>query len=335
MNIDELLNQKSTSVRVQSRAGKESFWIPYLEEIKKVRNFTYHIGFNGGKVEIDTRKTDSILVYGATGDIPIEFLDDLNTNNISLIIHRRNKSKNYYFYSSKTISVGDTLTGQILARENQKKSSYIARTITLERYNSLHWLQPQIDSFRKGIRSSKTVSEIRCFEAQFSKDYWKRYYAKLGIDGTRRDDGPISKALDACSFFMSGIILRWILFHNLSPAHGYLHIQTTMPSLVYDLMEPYRYIFERAVFTTFSEHGEDQLIARSITTLKHRLTENIYCPKLRMRMSRKNLLHGSVQALQSYVAGKAKAIIFPCEGDKVRGGRKINVAYRIPGSIEA
>ena len=74
-----------------ARGLRQSIWIPYLKSIKKSsRKGCWQIIFNGGECEVDLAKTDLILLYGATSDIPVEFLDDLNANRICPPIHRRN-----------------------------------------------------------------------------------------------------------------------------------------------------------------------------------------------------------------------------------------------------
>ncbi|MDY6394762.1 MAG: CRISPR-associated endonuclease Cas1, partial [Bacteroidales bacterium] len=140
-------------------------------------------------------------------------------------------------------------------------------------------------------------------------------------------------ALDAGSKFIYGILLRWILFHKLSPCHAYLHEPTDYPSLVYDLIEPYRYMIEQAVFSCYiadNKVDEKTLVAKSLEMLKSILDETIYVPASRQYVKRKNLLHGIVLALRSYLLGESKRFVIPVEGDK-KGGRPPKIAYRLPG----
>ena len=149
----------------------------------------------------------------------------------------------------------------------------------------------------------------------------------------RRTDNPLSAALDAGSKFIYGILLRWILFHKLSPCHAYLHEPTDYPSLVYDLIEPYRYMIEDAVAISYMSDkniDEKKLVAKSLEELKRILNEVVYVPASRQMVRRKNLLHGIVLALRAYLLGETKRFVIPVEGKK-KGGRPPKISYRLPG----
>lgn len=313
------------------RKSKASLWIPYLQSLAKVKGSKgqWDVAFNGGDFRADLSKVEVILFYGASGELPLNFLDDLAARRIPALIHRRNLPDPYVFVPAARRDDADMLTAQVLARQNATKACFIARTLVRERFKATKF--PIADVFYKGLTRLRNVKDIRLAEAHQSKTYWAKYFADLGQSDTlRRSDNPVSAALDAGSFFLYGILLRWVLMHKMSPAHGYLHVTTGYPSLVYDLMEPYRYIIEDAVAKCVRLESKD-LTEASLSEIKASLDEVVYAPSHRTHVRRKNLLHGAVLSLRSYLLGETKRLVLPTEGQKM-GGRPPKMSYQLPGA---
>ena len=312
------------------RRGRASLWIPYLQSIEKVKA-GWNIIYNGGEFLADLDKVDSILLYGASGDLPVRFLDELASKRVPLLIHRRNLADPYVFVPGGRRDDADILTAQIKCRENQTKSAYVARTLVRERFNG--GLYPVTDGFVERLSRLRSVALIRMEEAHQSRTYWQRFFAELGLsEDTRRGDNPVSAALDAGSFFLYGVMLRWVLMHKLSPAHGFLHVTTGYPSLVYDLLEPYRYIIETEVAKAAKSNASD-LTAACLSGIKASMDTSVFVPSHRAYVRRKNLLHGAVLALRSWLIGEVPRLVFPTEGSKV-GGRPPAVGYKLPGAAK-
>ena len=313
------------------RKSKASLWIPYLQSMSKVkgRKGSWDVIFNGGNFRIDLNKVEVILFYGASGDLPLTFLDDLAVRRIPALFHRRNLPDPYVFVPAVRRDDSDILTAQVIARQNAIKTCFIAKTLVRERFKATMF--PISDSFYWRLTKIRDVKNIRLVEAHQSKTYWQRYFAELGHPSThRRSENPISAALDAGSFFLYGIILRWVLMHKMSPAHGFLHVTTGYPSLVFDLMEPYRYIIEKAVAKCVTNNSKD-FTKTTLSEIKIALDEVVYAPSHRTLVRRKNLLHGAVLSLRSYLLGETKRLVLPTEGARV-GGRPPKMSYKLPGS---
>ena len=185
------------------------------------------------------------------------------------------------------------------------------------------------------VPKARNVTKVRATEARITAIFWKNWFEQLGIDEKRRGDSAVAQALNAGSKFLYGVILRWILFHKMSPCHGYLHEPTDYPSLVYDLIEPYRYVIEQTVFDIVKlqpKLADDSktLVSRTLDGLKENLDEVVYVPATLQYVRRKNLLHGIVLALRSYLLGESKRFVIPYEGER-KGGRPPQVAYKLPG----
>jgi len=319
------------------RSTRAALYLPYLSTIEKRNGSTWQLSFNGGSIEADLNKVDFVLVYGISGSLSVEFLDALCQRGIPLIVHRTHKARAYCFEPGTGHDRHDVLTRQILARRDARRATYIARTLVRARLLSMRWLIPLPKTELAKLSSTRSVARVRSLEAIATRRYWRSYLRRVGTTGPRRGDEPrpLKQALDACSMYVSGIVLRWTLFHKLSPQHGYLHEPSSYASLVYDLMEPYRTWMERAVMSAAQDCGiEDSksLVSTSIAKLKDLFEEAVYVPCVRETVRRKNLLHGAVLSLRSYLRSEMSRFVLPVEGERI-GGRPPKVSYRIPGQI--
>lgn len=317
------------------RSQKLSLWLPYFSRVEKIpRTKLWAFDYNGGRVLINLDQLDFIMFYGATGELPLNFLDELATRGIVFLIHKRNSMHPYVFYPPVLLDQSDVLTRQILVREHDQKKTYVAKVLIKARLDRFSENPTSTLFIRDKLSQAKNVDEVRRVEATATAKYWKQWFAKLGLDEGRREDGAVQAALDAGSKFMFGVVLRWVLLHKLSPAHGFLHEPSSYQSLIYDLMEPYRYMIEDAVAKAWETAGNDKqkLTAHMLNQLKRDLEEIVYVPATRQNVRRKNLLHGVVLALRSYLLGESKRLVIPTEGKKL-GGRPPKVSYKLPGEV--
>ena len=337
MEINELQHPNSVwTWKSSPRRGKASLWLPYFSKVTKLKGDRYTFEYNGGDVTAHLKEIDFIMFYGASGDLPVKFLDALNTYKIPLVIHRRNLSDPYLFIPTYHTDRQDILTAQILHRQNQVKAVYIARTILKARLTAMTTHIPISHSTYRRLASLRSLDELRSLEAQVTKRYWHQYYKELGLEGTIRRDRhvPVNQALNAGSLFLSGVILRWVLYHRLSPQHGFMHVQSSYPSLVFDLMEPFRFIIERAVQQAHEQAPDTtSLVAYTIEIMKDALEDNVYVPATHQQVYRKSTLHGVVLALRAYLLGDMMRLVLPMEGMK-KGGRPPKVSYNLPGEIK-
>ena len=312
---------------------KASLWLPYLSAITKSKGSKWLFEYNGGEVLAELNKVDFVLFYGASCAIPLSLFDDFRKHGIIAILHRRNIALPYVFHCSSLLSTkDDILTKQILTRENKTRCNYLSKCLVRERLKSLEWLTPIPASHYIKLRAEKRPQHIMAMEATHTKSYWDAYRRELNLpdNWTRRSKDDVTEALDACSYFLVGVILRWVLFHRLSPSHAFLHTSSDYISLVYDLIEPYRYLIEKSVARAIVKNEDGDWIARSMTELKDLLDGWCYVPTQKAYVKRKGLLHGVVLALRAYLQGDSRMFVIPLEGDK-KGGRPVNSGYWIPG----
>lgn len=317
---------------MENNNRKVYLWLPYLNKVKilpKTVNFEY----KGGNQEIQWTKIHSLMLYGESCDLPQAFFEKSAFYKIPIVIHRRNMPRAVIVCPTLPPDQENLLTKQILFRENDKKRSYITKKLLQAKFKSMSWLVPvERDLLFKLVSTEKMIA----VESWHAKRYWKEYFSKLKISGGRRkNNNDAKKILDAVSKFVSGVILRWILYHNLSPYHGFLHKPTDYPALVYDLMEPYRGYFDKVVFDTLNEArnkngGEEKIMGMAIENIKNFLDTKVYVEATRQIVTFQELLHGVVLALRAYLLGNTRRFIVPLPS-KPNGGRPINVGYQLYG----
>ncbi len=111
-----------------------------------------------------------------------------------------------------------------------------------------------------------------------------------------------------------------------------MHGPTNYISLVYDLMEPYRYLFEQASLEAWQETQGEKTTAFAVERLKNRLRTQVFVPVTRQRVYRKALLHGVVLAMRAYLLKDMSRFVVPQEGEK-SPGRPIKTSYRLIGEV--
>ena len=310
--------------------SKVPLWIPYPNEVKvKARQLI--ITYKGGNVKIQVNSVHSIMFYGYVCPLKEDFFEICRRYSIPVCIHKRNMDSVVWIHPSYRTNVDDILTKQIITREHKVKQRHIVYKILKAKFESMKWLVNEPSQFRPTL----SVNKMRAIEAMHAKRYWKKYYKQLGNEGTRRDkNNELSGALNAVSKFVSSILLRWILFHNMSPYHGFLHIQTEYPALVYDLIEPHRGFIERAVFDALKNAGKKKKVTNyvgvAITAVEEFLDMSVYTHTTRQIVSYQELLHGNVLALRAYLFKTANRLIIPMPGKNI-GGRPLKTGYKLYG----
>ena len=313
---------------------KVPIWLPYTSKIELKGNTVKFI-YKGGEYAADINTILSILFYGSVCDLSEEFLQLCCRYRVPICIHRRNMPKAIWITSSTTTSTkGDILTKQILFKANKKKSTHIARKLLDAKFKSMDWLIPYPTKF---LRAYYSIDEMRNIEAWHGRVYWEKYFSLLGLPehNRRGADNNVKTILDAVSKLISGIILRYVTYHSLSPYHGFLHTPTEYPALIYDLVEPYRGYIDKTVFDTIRQAQEEkceekEIIGRCIAAVEHNLDETVYTDATRQIVTFQEILHGMVLALRSYLQNESAQLIVPVPG-RPNGGRPVKAGYKLYG----
>jgi CRISPR-associated endonuclease Cas1 len=310
---------------------KDFYWFPYTSEIKKItRKGRYKITYKGGEEIIELSRTHSLLFYGTSNAINMDFAEDCVKFGVPIVFHRRNIVKPIIISGGFRNDRDDTITFQLSARNNERKKRHISRKLLEAKFKSQRWLvdTPPI------LNKDQSIDEMRIVEAHHANLYWRRFYRSLDMaHETRRGKNELSTVLDAYSKFLAGVVLRWVTFHHLSPHHGFLHVQTDYPSLVYDLMEPYRGIYDRLVFEHWrylKGKDEQMRMGHAFGILKDHLRDDVYVGLTRQISARQELYHGSVISLKHYLLKKQRTFAIPLPS-KPNGGRPTKVSFIMYG----
>ena len=244
-------------------------WLPYTNTIT-VKKDELWFDYKGGELKIPYRRIHSIMFYGGVCPLEEKFLDVCVRKKIPVCIHRRNVSKAVWVVGSFTTSTDDILTKQIIFRGNKRKSVHISRKLLIAKFKSMFWcygndLMPSLTKLKR----AQSIDELRIIEAIHARKYWDRYYRGLGFSHSQRRvrGDELGDILNAVSKLISGVMLRWVIYHNLSPYHGFLHVPVDYPSLIYDLMEPYRGYIEQEVWQTYNEIHETHKSKTDLTAI--------------------------------------------------------------------
>ena len=314
------------------KQGKVPMWFPYTSKIETKKS-SVKITYKGGEDEANWKNIHSIMFYQGLCPLDENFLDACRKFNIPICIHRRNIPRALWIFSSVVSGVDDILTKQILFRENEKKRTHIARTLLTAKLRSMKWLVGEFEKFKR----TASIKEMRIQESLHAKKYWSRYFRKLTYPEytRRRNPNVIKSVLDATYKFIVGIIIRWIVYHRISPYHAFLHATTEYPSLAYDFVEPYRGYIDKWVFDAVTEAkkvgtDEKDFLKHSIFHVKEMLYTHTYTNPTRQIVTFHELFHGSVLALRSYLLKESYRFIVPIPS-KPNGGRPVKAGYRLYG----
>jgi len=243
-----------------------------------------HFEYKGGEETLKLSDISCVMIYGETEmSFKLPVFEKMTRAGIPIIYTRRNIASPMVIHGGLRHDSEDTVTAQILARENEKKRIHISRQLLVAKMESMKYLVPAIE-----LPPHATIAELRNLEAQHAKKYWGEYFERIGRPewsrrGAETGINPASSALDAGSHFISGIVLRWTLYHHLSPSHGFFHVPTDYQSLVYDLMEPYRGIFDFELMRVFVEYPnhKEKWVPFAINALKDKYNSRCYVPLTR------------------------------------------------------
>jgi len=327
------LNRNDSVIVYPGQAGRPLYYIPYLAEIECLKRPRYRIRYNGGEVDVSLKTAEAILFYGASGSIPVAFLDDASTYRVPITFHRTHRSEPYLLTPAVSGGRGDLLTRQILKREDGRTRLYVAKQFSIARIESLAWLVPISKTQTARARQATTLERLRLVEAEASARYWDAYFLALGNpDANRRDRNPVAKALDAALLLVRGVLLRWTIHHRLLPSHGYLHEPVVYDALVFDLIEPYRALIERAVHAAALSALPDAITPTvAVEAVKAALAAPVYVPATQQTVAAKHLLHGAVLALRAYLSGDMLRLTLPVPGQR-KAGRPFQTSYCLPGN---
>jgi CRISPR-associated protein Cas1 len=219
---------------------------------------------------------DSIILENATGNISLAALRWLSAHNIPI-----------YFldFDGSTISSilppipvkADLRVAQIRASNNNTEKTAIARAIVRGKICRslfvLEWLRTRYDIERelrlaKGeserLSNASTVSQIRTVEGRVALRYWEalakatpeqlRFQGRTTTSHNNNASDPVNAALNYSYGFLKVECRTAINAVGLEPAVGFLHETSsaqTAESLVYDLMEPFRFLADICVIQAF------------------------------------------------------------------------------------
>lgn len=219
---------------------------------------------------------DSIILENSTGHISLAALRWLSAHNIPVF---------FLDFDGSTISSilpptpikADLRVAQIQASNNNNRKTTIARTIIEGKIRRslfvLEWLSGRYDLQREmrvtkaeALRLGKasTVAQIRTVEGRVALRYWEafakampeqlRFQGRMTTSHNNNASDPVNAALNYAYGCLKIFVRTAINSLGLEPAVGFLHETAeaqTAESLVYDLMEPFRFLCDIVIVQAF------------------------------------------------------------------------------------
>jgi CRISPR-associated protein Cas1 len=222
---------------------------------------------------------DSIVVEGHSGYISMQALHWLARNNIPLFVMNYNGAVISQILPSIPIKA-DLRIAQIDASRDPKRKLSIAKALIEAKIartlQVLDWLAERYDITREvqvtkhesmKLPKASAVTQLRTVEGRTARRYWEayrkcmpeplRFQGRMVKTKAMNAVDPVNLALNYGYGFLKCECRMAVNSVGLEPAIGFLHetsARQTRESLVYDLMEPFRFLVDLAVIQSF-ENG--------------------------------------------------------------------------------
>ena len=225
---------------------------------------------------------DSIAVDGYSGYLSLRALHWLSRNQVPVYILDVDGALLSSILPSMPVKA-DLRVAQVHAMDDPKKRFSIAHALVKAKIarslQVLNWLEQRYDVEREigkakheaaTLGNAETVSEIRTVEGRVALRYWETFRKALPeslsfagrMTTTHQNNAsdPFNAALNFGYGILQGEVRRAVNAVGLEPSLGFLHDFSdyqTKQSLVYDLMEPFRWLVDLAVLQGFESEVLD------------------------------------------------------------------------------
>jgi CRISPR-associated protein Cas1 len=223
---------------------------------------------------------DSIVVDGYSGYLSLRAVHWLSRNQIPVYILDVDGSLLSTILPSMPLKA-NLRVEQVHAIDDQEKRFSIAHALVkakiVRSLQVLDWLAQRYDvehqirlAKREAAKlgNAQTVSQIRTVEGRVALRYWETFRMALPeslsfagrMTTTHQNNAsdPFNAALNFGYGILQGEVRRAVNSVGLEPSLGFLHEFSdyqTKQSLVYDLMEPFRWLIDLVVFQSFESEG--------------------------------------------------------------------------------
>ncbi|MCX8190196.1 MAG: type II CRISPR-associated endonuclease Cas1 [Candidatus Diapherotrites archaeon] len=230
----------------------------------------------GLQKEFAIYKVDSVLIECRGTSISSNLVKELKDEEVNIIFCDKDKPIAFISYLERN----PLLTKELLLMQDDNKAKVSKEIIMKKIFGQMHLLRglkktgliDSIDSIESKFEDvngkintmSGNFGEIRnnlfALEAEFAQHYWVTLSLAIPPEYcfTKREKKGARDALNSCLNYGYAVLASRVLSScikaGLDPTVGILH--STIPnrsSLVYDLMEPYRAMIDRAIITLFTK----------------------------------------------------------------------------------
>lgn len=245
---------------LEVRDGRDGITKPYATSFYRPRRFPY----------------SSIIIDGHSGYISLQAFHWLSRNKVPVFVMNYDGTMISSILPPMSIKA-DLRAAQLEASGKMRMKRKIARALVEAKIarsiQVLEWLGERYDISREvmlvkrnamNLRRARTVGAIHSVEGRVALRYWTIYgrvlpesldfQGRMTSSHQNNATDPVNAALNYGYGFLEGECRRAINALGLEPSVGFLHDFSdyqTKQSLVYDLMEPFRWLVDLTVMQAF------------------------------------------------------------------------------------
>lgn len=244
-----------------------------------LQNASIQITRDRDKQSIPLSTLDHIHILGKTS-LTTPLLYACKDNDVPIILSSL-QFRLYGVFLPPTPSSTETAIKQVLAKSNQHYSLKLAQGFITDKslaqfsllkkkklisqaeysYNTHYWLE--------NIQSTSTISQLMGVEGAISKLYFSTLFSNYHWIRRlpRAKEDPMNTLLDIGYSILFNATLSLVNRSSLIPQIGYLHADYYQrPSLVCDIMEPFRYIIDDTLLKWMTYHDVNTTMVQANNT---------------------------------------------------------------------
>ena len=236
------------------------------------RGMLVAVGPDGGKIEVPLSEVDLLLVSSRGVLVSANLLMALAERGVRVYLVRGDGRPAAVVAPAEPSRTVDSQVAQAEWRVDRRRRLRAASWFVRYKLEARAWLLkylastrgvPQlrdagydVDARASRARRAGGLDELREVEAHAGRVYWdaaRRYLVppELGFPGRRpRGGDPVNAALDYLYGVLRAEAHKALAYAGLNPYMGFMHAERSgRPSLTLDFMEPYRWAFEKLLYT--------------------------------------------------------------------------------------
>jgi len=260
---DNKIILKNGSHDITGKQEKEEWFVTKIPYEKIIISGKGYVSTEA--ISLLSKKNINVLLTDTYGN-PVSFMNNVMSSNTST----KYRMGQYHTFSDP--AKREYLQKWIVFEKLQSQINFLKST---ERNEVLDGIK-QLRDYQRSIQNTKELRELLSIESRSGRAYF-RNYTKLtpskyefdsrrggGLAMTKRNAGDIINALLNYGYtVLAGEIAKFVNGLGLDAYYGFYHkSHISYQALVYDLIEPFRWLVEYSVYKLANTHNKTQMIKK-------------------------------------------------------------------------